>query len=80
MIVKRYKENISIYKIRVRINGGVDMATVSLEREIKLTPRAVDNLVKIVNKPSKFNEQQYSNNVMNEIEEGKKLLAKLFSR
>lgn len=80
MNIKRYKENVSIYKIRIRISGGVDMATVSLEREIKLTPKAVNNLVKIVNQPSKFNEQQYSNNVMNEIEEGKKLLTKLFSR
>ncbi|OSA89091.1 UNVERIFIED_ORG: hypothetical protein B2H93_16680 [Clostridium botulinum] len=80
MNIKRYKRNISIFDIKVRINGGVDMATISLEREIKLTPRAIDNLVKIVNKPSKFNEQQYSNNVTHEIEEGKKLLAKLFSR
>lgn len=80
MNIKRYKKNMSLYDLRIRIIGGVDMATVSLEREIKLTPRAVDNLVKIVNQPSRFNEQQYSNNVMNEIEEGKKLLAKLFSR
>jgi len=44
MHIKRYKENISIYKIRVRIIGGVDMnntteryctVTESLEQSLK---------------------------------------------
>lgn len=79
MNIKRYKCNISIYDLKIMINGGVDMATVSLERNIVLSPKAVKNLVKIVNEPSKYEKKQ-SSNVMNEIEEGKKILKQLLSR
>ncbi|MBY6838843.1 hypothetical protein FDF26_17550 [Clostridium botulinum] len=78
MLIKRYKCNISIFDIRVRLNGGVDMATISFERDIKLSPKAVNNIFKIINKPSKY-EKEKNSNVMSEIEEGRKLLKQLFS-
>lgn len=78
MHIKRYKENVSIYKIRVRINGGVDMATISFERDIKLSPKAVEKLIKISNEPVKNIKR--STNAMESLHKGEEILKQLFSR
>jgi hypothetical protein len=78
MHIKRYKENISIFKIRVRINGGVDMATISFERDIKLSPKAIQNLVKVSNQPVK--NMTRTTNAIESLHKGEQILNRLFSR
>jgi len=78
MNIKRYRNDISIYKIRVRINGGVDMATISFERDIKLSPRAIQNLVKISDEPVKNIKR--NTNAVEALHKGEEILRQLFSR
>lgn len=78
MTIKRYKENISIYKIRVRISGGVGMATISFERDIKLSQKAINNIVKISNEPIKNIKR--NTNAIESLNKGEEILNRLFSR
>lgn len=77
MNIKRYKSNISVLKIRVRINGGVDMATISFERDIKLSPKAIENLIKISNEPIK--DIKRNTNAVESLNRGEEILKQLFS-
>lgn len=78
MVIKRCGSNVKTSRIRVRINGGVDMATISFERDIKLSPKAVQNLLKISDAPVKNIKR--NTNAVESLHKGEEILRQLFSR
>lgn len=80
MLIKRYKNSHGVNKvITLRSkNGGVDMATISFERDIKLSQRAINNIVKISNEPIK--KIKRNTNAIESLNKGEEILNRLFSR
>ena len=65
-------------KILLYTKGGIDMATISFEREIKLSPRAVKKVIEISNEPVK--EVKRNTNAIQALNKGEEILKQLFSR
>ena len=73
----RIKKTIKIKKMMIR-KEGINMATISFERDIKLSPRAVRNLMKISNEPIK--DIKRNTNAIQALNKGEEILKQLFSR
>jgi len=52
------------------------MSTESIERDITISQEAYEKIIKIMNEPVKSNKS--SNNTLEELEEGKRILNELF--
>lgn len=52
------------------------MSTESIERNITISPEAYDKIIKIMNEPIKS--RNNSNNILEELAEGKRILNELF--
>ena len=80
MNIKRCFKNVpktKVKKIR-KLNGGVGMATISFERDIKLSQKAINNIVKISNEPIKNIKR--NTNAIESLNKGEEILNRLFSR